>query len=82
MVSPLNFRILHILKRLVILINSNLNWELGYLFRQFYLKQDKKVMFSMLAAILHLSQIEFQETDKTSGELMIVDTEPMEQGKS
>ena len=36
----------------------------------------------MLAAILHLSQIEFQETDKTSGELMIVDTEPMEQGKS
>ena len=38
-------------------------------------------MFCMLAAILHLTQIEFQETDETSGELNIIDTEPMEQGK-
>lgn len=35
----------------------------------------------MLAAILHLSQIEFQETDKASGQLDIVDTELVEQGK-
>ena len=35
----------------------------------------------MLAAILHLTQIEFQETDETSGELNIIDTEPIEQGK-
>jgi hypothetical protein len=35
----------------------------------------------MLASILHLSQIEFQETSKTSGELKIVDTELVEQGK-
>lgn len=38
-------------------------------------------MHCMLAAILHLSQIEFQETNKTSGELKIVDTELVEQGK-
>lgn len=35
----------------------------------------------MLAAILHLSQIEFQETEKASGQLDIVDTELVEQGK-
>ncbi|XP_048727151.2 uncharacterized protein LOC125645600 isoform X7 [Ostrea edulis] len=43
---------------------------------------DKKVMHCMLAAILHLSQIEFQETNKTSGELKIVDTELVEQAAS
>ena len=36
----------------------------------------------MLAAILHLSQVEFRETNKTSGELTIVDLEPIAQGKS
>ena len=38
----------------------------------------------MLAAILHLSQVEFQETNKTSGELTVVDIEhgPIKQGKS
>lgn len=35
----------------------------------------------MLAAILHLSQIEFDETDKASGQLDIVDTKLVEQGK-
>ncbi|XP_062568549.1 myosin-IIIb-like [Saccostrea cucullata] len=39
---------------------------------------DRKVMTCMLAAILHLSQVEFQETDKNSGELKIVDTELVE----
>lgn len=34
----------------------------------------------MLAAILHLSQIEFRETDKASGQLDIVDTELVDQG--
>ena len=39
-------------------------------------------MLCMLAAILHLSQVEFRETNKTSGELTIVDLEPIQQGKS
>ena len=39
-------------------------------------------MLCMLAAILHLSQVEFRETNKTSGELTIVDLEPIAQGKS
>uniref|UniRef100_A0A8W8N3N0 Myosin motor domain-containing protein n=1 Tax=Magallana gigas TaxID=29159 RepID=A0A8W8N3N0_MAGGI len=43
---------------------------------------DKKVMHCMLAAILHLSQIEFDETDKASGQLDIVDTELVEQAAS
>lgn len=38
-------------------------------------------MHCMLAAILHLSQIEFQETDKASGQLDIANTELVEQGK-
>lgn len=35
----------------------------------------------MLAAILHLSQIEFQETDKASGQLDIANTELVKHGK-
>lgn len=34
----------------------------------------------MLAAILHLSQIEFHETDKASGQLDIGDTKLVDQG--
>ncbi|XP_065940998.1 chitin synthase chs-2 isoform X2 [Magallana gigas] len=40
---------------------------------------DKKVMHCMLAAILHLSQIEFRETEYTSGQLDIADTELVDQ---
>lgn len=35
----------------------------------------------MLAAILHLSQVEFSETDKASGLLDIVDNKLLEHGK-
>lgn len=34
----------------------------------------------MLAAILHLSQIEFRETEYTSGQLDIADTELVDHG--
>ena len=34
----------------------------------------------MLAAILHLTQIEFQEKDEKSWELEIIDPKPIKQG--
>lgn len=37
-------------------------------------------MHCMLAAILHLSQIEFRETEYTSGQLDIADTELVDHG--
>ena len=37
-------------------------------------------MLCMLAAILHLTQIEFQEKDEKSWELEIIDPKPIKQG--
>lgn len=49
-------------------------------FALYLTEQDKKVMHCMLAAILHLSQIEFRETEYTSGELDIADKKLVDHG--